>query len=201
MAIVEGRPPPTSQTPAPGWYPNPQGEGLRWWDGSRWTEHVHSPESAPAEPAEPGRYPLRYALLDRWPFLLGGAVAIAAIAVVAVLVLGGDDGASSGGPQEQAVTKTVDGFLGAVADADEKGCRRYIDANAEAMKRYLRLARGVPGSGSTCGFVGATGERVATLSVAEVTVKGDEATVTLEGNPTVMHLSDSGGRWVIDGIS
>ena len=24
----------------PGWYPDPQGPGLRWWDGTRWTEHV-----------------------------------------------------------------------------------------------------------------------------------------------------------------
>jgi Protein of unknown function (DUF2510)/Phospholipase_D-nuclease N-terminal len=24
----------------PGWYPDPHGAGLRWWDGQRWTEHV-----------------------------------------------------------------------------------------------------------------------------------------------------------------
>jgi hypothetical protein len=63
-----------------------------------------------------------------------------------------------------------------------------------------RLARRVPGSRSTCGFVGATGDRVASLPVDEVTVEADEATVTLEGNPTVIYLADSGGRWVIDGI-
>ena len=27
-------------SPPPGWYPDPQGGGLRWWDGQRWTEHV-----------------------------------------------------------------------------------------------------------------------------------------------------------------
>jgi len=24
----------------PAWYPDPQGPGLRWWDGHRWTSHV-----------------------------------------------------------------------------------------------------------------------------------------------------------------
>jgi hypothetical protein len=199
MADVEGRPPPSAQNPDPGWYPNPSGEGLRWWDGTRWTDHVHPADSTPVETSEAGRYPLRYALLDRWPLLLGGTVVVAA-AVVAVVLLTGGGESGSGGAQEQAVTETVDRFLAAVADGDEAGCERFIDANAEAMKKYLRLAEGVPGSQSTCGFVGATGERVASLSVDEVTVDVDEATVTLEGNPTVMHLSDSGGRWVIDRI-
>jgi hypothetical protein len=198
MAVVEGGPP--SRTPDPGWYTDPGGQGLRWWDGTAWTEHVRAADSTTDAIATSGPYPLRYALLDRWPLLLGAAVVIAAAAAAAVLLLGGGGG-SSGGPQDQAVRQTVDGFLTAVANGDEKGCQRYIDANAEAMKRYLRLAQGVPGSRSTCGFVDATGGRVAALSVSEVTRKGNEATVSFDGNPTVIHLSNSGGRWVIDGIS
>jgi hypothetical protein len=28
-------------TPPPGWHPDPQGQArLRWWDGTRWTEHT-----------------------------------------------------------------------------------------------------------------------------------------------------------------
>ena len=42
---------PTSSTPAAGWYPDPQGQGLRWWDGSAWTEHTH--EETPAAGGSP----------------------------------------------------------------------------------------------------------------------------------------------------
>jgi len=27
------------QSPPAGWYRDPEGSGLRWWDGARWTEH------------------------------------------------------------------------------------------------------------------------------------------------------------------
>jgi hypothetical protein len=33
-----------------GWYPNPQGEGMRWWDGSAWTD---PPKVAPDMPKGP----------------------------------------------------------------------------------------------------------------------------------------------------
>lgn len=56
---------PAGGLPPAGWYPDPQQGGRqRWWDGARWTEHVHPPEGpqspgpgppAPgAQPADPG---------------------------------------------------------------------------------------------------------------------------------------------------
>ena len=43
-----------SANPAAGWYPDPQGQGLRWWDGSAWTEHTHNEgQAAGAASASP----------------------------------------------------------------------------------------------------------------------------------------------------
>ena len=33
-------PPPGASNVPPGWHPDPQGGGQRWWDGTRWTEHT-----------------------------------------------------------------------------------------------------------------------------------------------------------------
>lgn len=56
----------------PGWYPTPEGESLRFWDGSQWTERtVYA-----ATPKRPGRR-----RFNRW-----GAVAAIAVAVVLVAV-------------------------------------------------------------------------------------------------------------------
>ena len=41
-----------TQPQPPGWYPDPQGQGQRWWDGTRWTEHVTG--AAPPTQGGPG---------------------------------------------------------------------------------------------------------------------------------------------------
>jgi hypothetical protein len=37
-------------TPPPNWYPDPEGDGLRWWDGTQWPEH-RAPGQAGQQPA------------------------------------------------------------------------------------------------------------------------------------------------------
>lgn len=42
-----------TQTP-PGWYPDPSGRGgLRWWDGTQWTQHVQAMPTSPAVETAP----------------------------------------------------------------------------------------------------------------------------------------------------
>jgi hypothetical protein len=73
--------------PPPGWHPDPGGSGgQRWWDGTRWTEHVSAPGVAPPVPANPVRR--RYE--QKWwhiPLLVGLAVASTVVSIVVQFVL------------------------------------------------------------------------------------------------------------------
>jgi hypothetical protein len=91
-----------------GWYDDPSGQGLRWWDGDAWTEHVHTAESAAAaagaadgggEPEVPPRelVKLRESIRRRGAKGVGivlGAVVLVVV-VVALLLSGGSE--SNGG--------------------------------------------------------------------------------------------------------
>jgi hypothetical protein len=88
-----------------GWYDDPSGQGLRWWDGEQWTEHVHTVESAAAAVGETGEEEgeheapppelvrLRESIRARGAkgvgIVLGGLVLV--IVVIALLVSGGSD--------------------------------------------------------------------------------------------------------------
>ncbi len=48
--------PPTPAGPPPGWYPDPDGSGERWWTGTGWGEHERqSPRPAPAGSPPPSQ--------------------------------------------------------------------------------------------------------------------------------------------------
>jgi hypothetical protein len=93
-----------------GWYDDPSGQGLRWWDGERWTEHVHTAESAAAAAGEDGEgereapppqlVKLRQSIQAKGAkgvgMVLGGVVL--AIVVVALLLGGGGDNNSKASP-------------------------------------------------------------------------------------------------------
>jgi hypothetical protein len=86
-----------------GWYDDPSGQGLRWWDGEQWTEHVHTAESAAAAAGESGEgereapppqlVKLRESIQAKGAkgvgMALGGLVLV--IVVVALLLSGGSD--------------------------------------------------------------------------------------------------------------
>ena len=81
----------------PGWYEDPWEPGnRRWWDGQSWSQHT-TPHAAPqAAPQAPTHAAGRQAGGRRkWPFVVGGLLALLAIAAVAVVLLvvvgGGDD--------------------------------------------------------------------------------------------------------------
>jgi Protein of unknown function (DUF2510) len=86
-----------------GWYDDPSGQGLRWWDGDAWTEHVHTAESAAAaseagEGSGEGKPPrelvkLRESIRARGVKGVGivlGAVVVV-IVVIALLLSGGSE--------------------------------------------------------------------------------------------------------------
>jgi hypothetical protein len=99
-----------------GWYDDPSGAGLRWWDGEQWTEHVHTAESAAAAAgttdgsgsgsgSREGKPPrdlvkLRERIRARGikgvGIVLGAIVVV--IVVIALLVSGGSDNSSSANP-------------------------------------------------------------------------------------------------------
>ena len=99
-------PPGSGEHPA-AWYPDPnKPQQLRWWDGSKWTDHVHAPQapdgpqaaSAPAQPPPSAGAPPRQkkAWYKRtWVMITAGIVALIVI-ISAASGGGGDSGSTSG---------------------------------------------------------------------------------------------------------
>jgi hypothetical protein len=114
----------------PGWYPDPRhtGEGPvpeRWWNGTDWTSHTRAAgegipgpvAAAPAAPPTPERLPAPPgdAVGGRAPLVVaatGAVLMLSALAVGAVLLLGGesdDDGGRADGDRTSTATATESG--------------------------------------------------------------------------------------------
>jgi hypothetical protein len=105
-----------------GWYDDPSGQGLRWWDGEQWTEHVHTAESAAAAAGEAGEgegereapppqlVKLRESIQAKGAkgvgMVLGGLVLV--IVVVALLLSGGSDNSSGNAGQSETAPLTAE---------------------------------------------------------------------------------------------
>lgn len=82
-------PPPT--LPPAGWYPNPQGVGRRYWDGSRWTDEF-TPPPAPSRKRHIGRL-----------VVIGLAIVVAVVIARIVLSGGGNEVTVKNGSVGQAI--------------------------------------------------------------------------------------------------
>ena len=106
-----------------GWYDDPSGQGLRWWDGEQWTEHVHTAESAAAatgdavegerEAPPPQLVRLRESIQAKGSkgvgIVLGGIVLI--IVVVALLLSGGSDNSGNAAQPGKAIPTAAQPIL------------------------------------------------------------------------------------------
>lgn len=95
-----------AQLPPAGWYDDPEGMGLRWWDGQQWTTHRQHEEQLPPLPTA-GVHPRstrNSTPMDAWNGLMaGGHLVIVAVllivfiglAVMLIATLGGASGATA----------------------------------------------------------------------------------------------------------
>jgi hypothetical protein len=148
-----------------GWYDDPSGQGLRWWDGEQWTEHVHTAESAAAATGEPVQgereapppqlVRLRERIQARGAkgvgLVLGGLVLV--IVIVALLVSGGSDNGTAGTPANGS------NLPPAILQKEIKGLHQQLNAKnlpkaeKQALEAELKTLEGEAGTsgGSTGG--------------------------------------------------
>jgi hypothetical protein len=133
--------PESSSLPPAGWYENPQGPGLRWWDGAQWTEQVHAQDQS----ATLGREsPLKIflggmgALLGAFAFIAGG---IALVAVVVTLLFDTGSGTSEPAPTGGSSPGSAVGASG----TREAECERHmqaLDKTAEILEEKGEIPSG-----------------------------------------------------------
>jgi Domain of unknown function (DUF4190)/Protein of unknown function (DUF2510) len=78
--VGERPPPPEQAKPAPGWYPDPERPGQRYWDGDEWTEHWTPPPPdagyAPVQTKSNGFAIASMVLGILWIYWLGSILAL-----------------------------------------------------------------------------------------------------------------------------
>lgn len=173
-----------------GWYDDPSGQGLRWWDGEQWTEHVHSAESAAAATGEAGEgereappaqlVKLRESIQAKGAkgvgMVLGGLVLI--IVVVALLLSGGSDEGSFRGPQPG--TATPNSGTAAVSQREIKQLKKQLKneklpkAEKKALQKQLKLLEKEAGGGSKSAGTGKSGKKSQGKASKEKTPPGAE---------------------------
>jgi hypothetical protein len=63
-------------TPAPGWYPNPQGPGQRYWDGQKWADSYQAPQEPQRKRRGGTVWKIMLGVFLGGALLIGGCVAL-----------------------------------------------------------------------------------------------------------------------------
>ena len=71
-----------AEFPPSGWYQDPQGKGWRWWDGSQWTEHWEGQARATKTPPSQAA-----ASRDRLGLALVGMLALIGVSLIVIAAL------------------------------------------------------------------------------------------------------------------
>ena len=131
------------QSPAPGWYPDPDGTHgmVRWWGGTAWSD-VTTPAgpgvavrtmtpAAPPSPRPPAEQPpVPPAARSRAPWIVGGALlAIVAVLLVALVTSGSGGGTPAAAPSLPTAAPAGPSF--------PPGTVRIIDRSAGISYPYL----------------------------------------------------------------
>jgi hypothetical protein len=79
-----------SSLPPAGWYTDPNGNGLRWWDGERWSEYRQASTKSQPPPGAPNQSLDRSARSGQWPIAVIVTAGLLAAVFVVFIVLGSD---------------------------------------------------------------------------------------------------------------
>jgi uncharacterized RDD family membrane protein YckC len=171
-------PQPSVATPAAGWYPDSSGV-LRYWDGTRWTDHTAPSPQAGSSPYPPAPQPQPYGYMPYPPQAygpgygyapvpggrlasmgarFGGLVLDSIIVLVPVLLIGISTHASQ--------TKTT-------CDVDGTTCSKTFEFSASWRIDLIALAVGAIYAGLLVGLTGRTiGHRAAGIRVVDAQTGG-----------------------------